>query len=390
MGYRYVVCGAGKMGKAAAYDLLRHGEATELRLLDRDLAAAEAGVARLQGLLGTSCPARAVGLNVEDQAALREALQGADAVLSCLPYWLNLNLAKAALDVGAHFNDLGGNTAVVRAELELDAAAMAKGLSVIPDCGLAPGLVNQLAAAGVATLAQCDTVRIRCGGLPQEPRGCLKYAIVFSVSGLTNEYSGEALCLRGSKLTRVPALGEEEELHFEGFPPLEAFVTTGGSSLAPETFAGSVQDYDYKTIRYQGHGYLMRCFEELGLLSLDPVQVQGRPVVPRRLFEALLQERLGDPKVRDVILFRVQCLGLDAAGAPAELTFEVVDRYDEATGFSAMARCTSFPAATVTALQAQGAVPPGARNPARAMDPERYLAALALRNLPLKRSQTTG
>lgn len=384
MGYRYVVCGAGKMGTAAAYDLLLHGDATELRLLDQDLAAAEAGAARLQELLGPQ-PVQALGVDVTDAEALRDALQGADAVLSCLPYWLNLGLATAALQAGAHFNDLGGNTDVVRAELALHAQAKARGVSIIPDCGLAPGLVNQLAAAGVAALHRCHSVQIRCGGLPQDPKGCLSYAVVFSVSGLTNEYSGEALCLRGGQLVQVPALSEEEELHFDGFPPLEAFVTTGGSSLAPETFAGEVQDYDYKTIRYKGHGYLIRCFEELGLLSLQPTVVQGQPVVPRRVFETLLQERLADPDVRDLILFRVECVGVDEQGRPAQVTFEVVDRYDEATGLSSMARCTSFPAATLTALQAAGAVPPGARNPARAMEPQRYLDALALRDLPLVR-----
>ncbi len=384
MGYRYVVCGAGKMGTAAAYDLLRHGDASELLLLDHRYDAAVAGADRLRDLLG-NVPVRALGADVSHPGALREVLQGANAVLSCLPYWLNLPLAQAALAAGAHFNDLGGNTEVVRAQLSLDEAAKERGLSIIPDCGLAPGLVNQLAAAGVQALERCDSVRIRCGGLPQEPKGCLNYAIVFSVSGLTNEYTGKALCLRDGQLVELEALSEEEELHFEGFPPLEAFVTTGGTSLAPETFRGAVQNYDYKTIRYRGHGHLVRCFDELGLLSLDTLEVLGQPVTPRRVFEALLEQRLTDPNLRDLVLVRVQCEGIGPDGKPATLTFELVDRHDEATGFSSMARCTSFPAATVTALQAKGLVSPGARNPARAMEPGVYLAELARRDLPLRR-----
>ncbi len=382
MTHVYAIIGAGRTGKAAAYDLARHGEAACIRLFDLDGAQVQRCASELKELLGSGAPTiEAAQLDAADRAATAQAIAGASAVLSCSAYWLNADLAELAIAAGAHFNDLGGNTEVVQRELALDDKARAAGVSVVPDCGLAPGLVNTLAAAGIGRLASCDRVAMRCGGLPQKPEGPLDYALSFSVSGLTNEYTGTAWVLRGGELTTVPALAELEDIAFEGLPPLEAFVTTGGSSTAPESFKDQVRDYDYKTMRYRGHCEKLRLLEGLGLFELEPLEVEGNPVVPRRLLEAAMVPRLSFPDSRDLILVRVSCEGRKPDGSRARLVFEMVDRHDETTGLAAMERCTSFPAACVTWLQASGQVEAGARPLELGVAPEPFLKALPQRGL---------
>ena len=173
----------------------------------------------------------------------RARFAGLDGVLSAVPYQLNPGAARAAVRARACFNDLGGNTDVVREELALDRDARAAGISIVPDCGLAPGLGNILAAYLVSACPWANAIRIRCGGLTQTPRPPLGYKLVFNVGGLTNEYSGEAEYLRDGAIVRVPTLSEVESLEFP--PPVgkaEAFVTSGGTSTAPTTFQGRLRD----------------------------------------------------------------------------------------------------------------------------------------------------
>ncbi|MBN2799533.1 MAG: saccharopine dehydrogenase NADP-binding domain-containing protein [Deltaproteobacteria bacterium] len=385
MGYRYAIIGAGRTGRAAAYDLFTHGEADEIRLFDLDPAALEGAMAHLSRL-GAGEVVRGAQLDARDVAAVTAALGGVDAVLSASAYWLNLGLAQAAVAAGAHFNDLGGNTSIVQQELALHPRAVAAGVSVVPDCGLAPGLVNTLAAAGIEAMETPREVRQRVGGLTQDPRGPLGYELVFSITGLTNEYQGVGVVLRDGQIGEVPCLEELESIRFEGFPPLEAFVTSGGTSTAPYSFEGRVDRFDYKTIRYQGHRDRIKLLQDLGLLSLDPVEVGGAAVVPRRLLEAVVEPRIRFDDVRDLVLLRVSCAGTLLGGGEGEIRFEMVDRWDSATGFSAMERSTAFPAAAVTHMQASGLVAPGARPLEVAVPPRPLLVRLAARGLPLVES----
>src|SRR3712207_2261883 len=128
-----------------------------------------------------------------------------DAAISCVEYFHNPALARAAVEAGTHFCDLGGNNAAVAEELALDAEARSAGVNVIPDCGLAPGMVAVLAMHGAARFSRLDELHIRVGGLPQNPRPPLDYQIVFSVEGLINEYVERARVVRGGerKSTRL-------------------------------------------------------------------------------------------------------------------------------------------------------------------------------------------
>lgn len=361
--YRYVVLGAGRQGLALAFDLVCRGEAAAVTLVDTDRAAAERAIVRLHALVpGTACQLMAVGCDVSGADQVVPLLRGADVALSAVPYRFNEDLTDAAIAAGVSLCDLGGNTAIVRAQLRRHAAAAAAGVSVVPDCGLAPGLGNILAAHGIAALEEVDDVYVRCGGLPERPVGPLGYKLVFNFDGLLNEYSGCGEFLRGGEFCQVPALTELEELEFP--PPLgrcEAAVTSGGTSTCAESFAGRVRNFDYKTVRYPGHFAIVRALFELGAFGTEAVALpDGARVVPRVVLLALCERVLAFPDVPDLVVLRCIVRGR-RAGRPVVRVYDLLDRHDPVTGFSAMERTTAFPAALVAHLQARRMIAPGVR-----------------------------
>jgi lysine 6-dehydrogenase len=355
---KILVLGAGRMGLGAAYDLTHNSEGVEaVTVADVDEGRARAAAETLQ-----DARVSAVGLNVEENARTVELMRGHDAAISCVTYFHNLRLARAAVEARTNFCDLGGNNTVVDAELALDEEARAAGINIIPDCGLAPGMVSVLAAHGAARFSHLEELHIRVGGLPQSPRPPLDYQIVFSVEGLINEYVERARVIRGGRLLEVESMTEVEALDFPApFGRMEAFQTSGGTSTLPETFRGRVSELDYKTIRYPGHCERFRLLIDLGLCDSDAVDVEGAAVKPRRLLGELLYRHLPADEP-DVVLIRLEFVGRLGEGEAAEsgaasnarLRYDIIDRFDERAGLSAMQRTTAFPASIIAQMMARG------------------------------------
>jgi lysine 6-dehydrogenase len=382
---RAVVLGAGRQGLAIAWDLAVRGGAREVVLVEADRGVLREGAARLRRLVPgfrfRAVPG-AVGGGREDARLLR----GADVAVSAVPYRFNPGLARAAVAARVPFCDLGGNTDLVLEALELDRAARRAGVGIVPDCGLAPGLGNVLAAMLVDEVPGIRHVRIRCGGLPRVPRGPLGYALLFSVGGLTNEYTGEAVVLRGGRLRRFEAFTEPEPFDGPGgLGRLECFFTSGGTSTAPWTFRGRLETYEYKTVRYPGHYDRVRAMIELGLLDLAPVEVPGGRVVPRDLFHAVAGPRLDAGTVEDLAILRVDGTGPRGRG----VRYSMLQRFDRRTGFSAMEQTTGFPAAATAADLAFRRLPPGARTPERLGYGPAHLRDLRRRGLRIRRGRSS-
>jgi lysine 6-dehydrogenase len=319
-------------------------------------------------------------------------MRGHDAAISCVTYFHNLGLARAAIEARTSFCDLGGNNTVVDAELALDEEARAAGINLIPDCGLAPGMVSVLAAHGAARFTRLDELHIRVGGLPQQPRPPLDYQIVFSVEGLINEYVERARVIRGGRIVEVDSMTETEALDFPApFGPMEAFQTSGGTSTLPETFAGRVRELDYKTIRYPGHCERFRLLIDLGLCSSDPVELDGARIAPRRLLGEMLSRHLPADEP-DVVLVRLEFVGqlADAGGVSEQtprLRYDIIDRFDARTGLSAMQRTTAFPASIIAQMMARGETTSrGAVPQERSVPPARFVEELAARDIRIEES----
>jgi len=386
MGYSYLVLGAGRQGTAAAYDLAKHAEADSLLIADHDMALSQQAAAKVNGLLRSDCVQAAV-VDVRDHASLVGLLGGVDAVISAVPYRFNLAVARAAIQARASMCDLGGNTELVWRELALDEQAKAAGISIIPDCGLMPGMGNTLSVYAMGLMARPQHVRIFVGGLPVHPRPPFDYLLTFNIAGLTNEYAGKATYLRAAEIVEVPALSELEAIDFP--PPVgrcEAFVTSGGTSTCPWTFKDKLLTYEEKTVRYPGHCVAFKAFADLGLLSEVPLQVGEESVVPRQVFHALLEPKIAFPEDEDVVVLRVLCSGETSQGRSVEARLEVIDFCDGQTGFRAMERTTGFPAAIVAHLMAAGQTPQGAVPLELAVDGRAFVAEWRRRGLPLTES----
>lgn len=346
---KIAVIGAGLMGRAAVFDLARVNGVEQVGVFDIDGRLAQ----EVANKFGNGI-ARAGALDAGDEAACLSALKGYSAALSCVTYKYNPNLTRAAIANGCHFVDLGGNNDVVRSQLEMASEAKKMNVVVVPDCGLAPGMVSILVADGVDKLDAVSSVKIRVGGLPQSPRPPLNYQMVFSSEGLINEYWEPCVILEDGKKKTVNPMTGLELLTFDGIGKLEAFYTSGGTSTLPETFEGKVDFLDYKTIRYPGHCQLFKTMLEIGLGSRTPVKVNGTTVEPRSVLKAVLDKNLSfdDP---DLVLVRVTIEG-ERGDTSKTIVYEVVDRQDSKTGLTAMMRTTAFPAAIITWMAASGQI----------------------------------
>jgi len=375
----YVVLGAGLQGAAAAYDFGRFGEAERIVLADAKAEVATAAAARLNALLNTKI-FTSTRLNAKDENQVARVLKGAGVCLSAVPYYFNVALARIAVSAGCHFCDLGGNTEVVFEQHKLDDAAKKAGVTIAPDCGLAPGMANILAAYGIKNLKRPKRVKIYVGGLPQHPKPPLGYSLFFNIEGLTNEYFGQSHILRDGKVSVVETFSELEELEFpQPVGKCEAFITYGGTSTCPWTFAGTLDEYFEKTVRYPGHYEKMKAIYDLGLLDLEPVQVDDMNVVPRKVFHAVAGPRLLSDDARDVVVLRVI-----VEGENEKMVMELVDFYDEGTGFTAMQRTTGFGAAIVGIMLTKGEIRSGSVRLEEAVDSQKYLDEMKKRGFELK------
>lgn len=371
---KILVLGAGRMGHGAAFDLIHNSPNVEsVTVADFHLDKAEAVAASV----GSNVTARQIDAsNYDDIVSL---FRSHDSVISCVNYWYNVALSKAAIEVGANFCDLGGNNYIVDEQLALDEQAKAAGVNIIPDCGLAPGMVSILAMHAASKFETVDEIHIRVGGLPQDPQPPLNYQLVFSVEGLINEYIEVARVIRDGKIVEVDSMTELESLEFEGFPPLEAFQTSGGTSTLPDTFLGSIKELDYKTIRYAGHCEKFKTMIDLGLCSSEPIVSDFQNVTPRKVFGDLLQKHL-PADGPDYVLVRVEVVG----DGGKRLRYDIVDKQDEQTGMSAMMRTTAFPASIIAQMMASGDVlSRGATPQEKAIDPDKFVAELERRKIKI-------
>ena len=374
---RMLVLGAGLQGSACAYDLLQRSEVERVTLADLH-------PNRVAAFLKKKKNKRLVTarLDARRRPQLEKLMRGHDAVMNALPYYFNYSVAKAAVAAGLHCADLGGNTEIVQKQKTLHKAAQKKGVSVIPDCGLAPGMVNIIAAEGIRRVGEAESVKIFVGGLPQQPEPPLNYQIVYSLEGALDYYTTSSWVLREGRPQRVDALSELEEVVFPSpVGTLEAFHTGGGISTMPWAYSGKVRTMEYKTLRYPGHVAIMRPIRELGLLALDPVKVKGVEVVPRDAFIAAVSPQLTKPNGHDLVALRVEVQGRDGR----RVAWQLLDYFDDATGISAMMRTTGYSLAITGVMQADRRISAsGVFTPDEAVPFQPYVEELRRRGVEIK------
>jgi saccharopine dehydrogenase-like NADP-dependent oxidoreductase len=205
----------------------------------------------------TGLPFKSEVIDLTDAAALAKKLPTVDAVISCLPFSLNMKVSSVAHQVGVHYFDLTEDVGTTKHIIDLSTTSKK---AMIPQCGLAPGIIGILGASLAREFdGPLRSIEMRVGALPQHPRGVLGYAFNWSPEGVVNEYIKECEIIRSGKKTVIPPLEDCEALVINGVQ-LEAFTTSGGLGTMCDTYEGQVKSLDYKSIRYPGHCSLMRFF----------------------------------------------------------------------------------------------------------------------------------
>jgi len=384
MKYTYAVLGAGMQGTAAAYDLAKFGDAKAIRMGDVSLEQAQKSAQRVSHLTGSTV-LEAHQVNALDAESLGKFLAGVDVLLSCVPYWMHPKIAKVAIECGVNMCDLGGNTDVTMETLHMDAAAKAAGVSLVPDTGLAPGLVNSLGLSLIEQMDTADTVKMYCGVLPQNPKPPFNYKLTFNMEGLVTEYDYEAVVLRNKEIAMVPTLTELEEIHTDATGKMEAFVTSGGTSTAPYTLkdGGKVTNYEYKTIRFPGHCEKMKIFKDFGLWREDEVAVPGGKVRPKDVFNAVFGPELEKFVDKDQCFVRAWATG-KKDGVQVTKQIDIHDKECETTGFTSMERLTGFSMAIYAKEMAEGNVTKGAIRYENAVTGTKFVEEIQKRGVELK------
>ena len=378
--YSYLVLGAGRQGTAAAYDMACWGGAQRVVLADNNPAAAQRAAQRINQMLGRQV-AEHYQVDASQPGTLAEILDGMDACLSAVPYYYNLGITRAAIQAGVSLCDLGGNTDIARQQHSFDGEARSAGISIIPNCGQVPGMGTSLAVYAIELLDEAIDVYMWDGGIPQKPRPPFDYLLTFHIAGLTNEYAEPAIFLRDWKVTEVEPMSEVETVDFP--PPigrLEAFVAGGGTDTMPWTYEGKLRTLQNLTLRYPGHYAQLKAYYDLGLWDLQPVRVGEVDVVPRDVFHALFEPKVLFPEDKDLVIVRVRAFG-KRDGRDSEAFVEMIDYFDDATGFSAMERGTGWSAAIVAEMMARGETPRGAGGVEKMVPARPFVQALRQRGI---------
>jgi len=235
-----LVIGLGKVGKLVATLLFENGY-------------------RITGLDSSSHPGqtfKTIKGRVQSKSVLKKAIKDHDAVVTCLPYDLNLEVARETHAAGKHYFDLTEDVPTTEAIKKLSKTA--KGV-MAPQCGLAPGFICIVGADLAGKFRKQRSIELRVGALPHHPRGLLGYAFNWSPEGVVNEYLNDCEVIKEGKRAKVTSMEGLETIVIDGVQ-LEAFSTSGGLGTMCETYEGKVEKLNYKTIRYPGHCQLMKFF----------------------------------------------------------------------------------------------------------------------------------
>ena len=368
----FIIFGAGgRQGEASGYFLAKHYGANQIALVDIDKNKAVKTAIKLKKLLGPDCKTSFLNVVVEyyDDKAVK-LVSRFDVLISALPHRFNLALTKLAIKAGTNYCDYGFDEGIVARQLELNESAKEKNVTVIPNCGIEPGL-SDIVAVGGAKKWQADGVEIYVGGIASKPQTAFRYAKLFA--GLFHEYVGKTVVLENSEVKEVEALdgyfliesGDREE-DYEAFYTRMPFGPT-----ARALKDAGVKNAFSKTLRLKGHHQVLMALKELGLLSESPLWVGANRIIPLEITERLFDQNMPEAE-KDYMIFRV----VFKNGWRKVQQIEMTIHNDRETGLSAMQIATSSVVAAIARKLALKKFPAGVYLPHEASDFEDMLKEL--------------
>ncbi len=339
---RVLVLGYGNIGSVLARDFAESMSSTEVVIAGRHQGKAEEVATAIHRKNVTG-----IQLDAHSYHGLVDTMKKFDLVVGTLPGDVGYQSVKAAIDAKVDMVDV---SYMPENPLTLNEDAVKANVTIVPDCGVAPGLSNMLVGRAISKLDQVENVHIAVGGLPEEPVPPLGYTITWSVKDLIDEYTRKAKIVENCEVVEVEALTGLEEVEFPGVGKLEAFYTDGLRTLL-HTVKG-VENMWEKTLRYPGHVEKIKLLKTLGLFDEQPIEIENARLPPRKVTAKLFQKKLERPEIKDILAMKVEVSGI-ADESRESYVYHLLDSYDRKREVTAMARTTAYPASILAQLIAQ-------------------------------------
>ncbi len=283
-------------------------------------------------------------MNKDDLAALMKKY---DLVSGALPGKYGMKVIREAAKAGV---DLVDNSFMEEDFYALENEVKDAGITVVPDCGVAPGLSNIIVGRIYAEYGKLKDIEIKVGGLPETNIPPLGYKLVFSPVDTLDEYTRKVEIVKDGNVAYAEP-GEGLEYFFvRDIGSLEAFYTDGLRSLIRNVKADNMGE---KTVRYRGHFEKMKLLKDLGLLDDEYLAVGNSKVTPKEILAELFRKKLSFSEVNDLLYMEINAT---LSGGRGTEIYRVLDRQDRITGLTAMARTTGFTNAAVSRLVLKGKI----------------------------------
>jgi lysine 6-dehydrogenase len=349
---RVIVLGSGNIGSVIAKDVAENLSSSQVVIADVDKKRAREAASRIgmENVVWTQ-------VDATNRSDLSSKLKDCDVAVGALPGVFGYQACKASVAAKVDMVDVSYMPEDV---MTLNKAALNAGVTVIPDCGMSPGLCSMLVGRGASMLDEVEKAHMLNGGLPEKPVPPLGYVITWSVKDLIDMYSRKVSIVKNSKVAQVKAMSGLEEIDFPGVGKLEAFYTDGLRTMLHTVKAKEMWE---KTLRYPGHAGKIELLKALGFFDSETVEVAGTRVEPREVAAKLFEKNLKRPDVHDIVVILIKVSGMKR-GRRIEYAYRVFDHYDEKRRVTSMARTTAYTASVVAQFLAQktitdkGVIPP--------------------------------
>ncbi len=340
-----LVLGYGNVGSIVAKDLAESMPSANVAIAGRHEIKAKEVAATINRKNVTT-----IRLDADAYGEIADAMKTFDLIVGTLPGDLGYRSIQAAIDAKVDMVDV---SYMPENPLILDERAIKAGVTVVPDCGVAPGLSNLLVGHALSKLDQVESIHIMVGGLPKEPEPPLGYLLTWSPTDLIDEYTRKAKIIQKGRVVEVEPLTGLEEIEFPGVGKLEGFYTDGLRTLLYTI--KDVENMREKTLRYPGHAHSIHLLKTLGFFSKDPIQVDKTRLTPRDVTIEVLKKKLLRPEAEDLLAMKVEVSGTAKRGKK-RYVYHLLDHYDHENAITAMARTTAYPASIVSQLIAKNVV----------------------------------
>ena len=345
--------GCGNIGSAAVDDFAKSMSSVQVFAADKNSARAEEAANR-----AATDNVSWIQLDVLNHRQLIRELENFDLVVGFLPGSLGYKLVEACVEVGKNLVDV---SFMSENPLTLNSKAVEANSTIVPDCGLAPGISNILVGHALKRLDKLQKVHIFVGGLPEKPLPPLGYVVTWSTESLIDEYTRKARIVEDGKIVDVETLSGLEKVEFPNVGELEAFYTDGLRTLLHTM--NELDSMWEKTLRYPGHAKKVGLLKTLGFIDEKHINIEGVNVSPKKLTAKLLEQKLCKPEVKDIAILKIEVTGIKE-GKEEHHNYCLFDRCDEKRGITAMARTTAYPASIIAqsvltkTIKEKGIVPP--------------------------------